>query len=216
MQSANETAPSRPTRGKRTPVITTTLSAVAIALVFVSTFSIQVPIPATGGYFNFGDIAIFILALTFGPVIGGISGSIGSSLSDLLGGFGIFAPFTFVIKGLEGLLAGLISQRMFRGGTLIGWSISNLLGWIVGSVAMVGGYFLAESYFIALVFGSSDFTGIAAASGEVPFNILQVVAGGIVGIPLSLGLRYALIQTPYYHSIMGTVDERKNASEPKV
>jgi uncharacterized membrane protein len=215
MQSAKET-PSRPARGKRTPVLTTTLSAVAIALVFVSTFSIQVPIPATGGYFNFGDIAIFIMALTFGPVIGGISGSIGSSLSDLLGGFGIFAPFTFVIKGLEGLLAGLISQRMFRDGTLKGWSISNLLGWIVGSVAMVGGYFLAESYFIALVFGSSEFTGIAAASGEVPFNILQVVAGGIVGIPLSLGLRYALTQTPYYHSIIGIVDERKNASEPKV
>ena len=216
MQSASETAPPRPLRGKRTPVVTTTLSAVAIALVFVSTFSFQLPILATGGYFNFGDIAIFIFALTFGPVIGGISGSIGSALSDLLGGFGIFAPFTFMIKGLEGLLAGLISHRRLGGGTLKFWIIRSLLGWIIGSVAMVGGYFLAESFFIALVFGSSEFTGIAAASGEVPFNILQVVAGGIVGIPISLTLRYALTQTPYYHSIIGTLDERKNASEPRV
>lgn len=205
MQSASPETSPRSTRGKRTPVITTTLSAVAIALVFVSTFIFQLPIAATGGYFNFGDIAIFILALTFGPVIGGISGSIGSSLSDLLGGFGIFAPFTFVIKGLEGFLAGMISQRVFRSGTLKGWSIGNLLGWIVGSVAMVGGYFLAESFFIALVFGSSDFTGIAAASGEVPFNILQVVSGGIVGIPISLALRYALTQTPYYYNVFGTL-----------
>jgi uncharacterized membrane protein len=209
VQSANETAPPRPLRGKRTPVVTTTLSAVAIALVFVSTFSFQLPILATGGYFNFGDIAIFIFALTFGPVIGGISGSIGSALSDLFGGFGIFAPFTFMIKGLEGLLAGLISHKRFGSGTLKAWIIRSLLGWIIGSVAMVSGYFVAESFFIALVFGSSEFTGIAAASGELPFNILQVVAGGIVGIPISLTLRYALTQTPYYHSIFGTLDERK-------
>ena len=216
MQSANETAPPRPPRGVRTPVITTTLSAVAIALVFVSTFSFQLPILATGGYFNFGDIAIFIFALTFGPVIGGISGSIGSALSDLLGGFGVFAPFTFVIKGLEGLLAGLISHRRYGSGNLIAWTTRSVIGWIVGSVAMVGGYFLAESYLIALLFGSSDFTGIAAASGELPFNILQVAAGGIVGIPISLGLRYALTGTPYYHSIIGTVRARgKNANEPK-
>ena len=186
-----------------------TLSAAAIALVFVATFSFQLPILATGGYFNFGDIAIFILALTFGPVVGGISGSIGSSLSDLLGGFGIFAPFTLVIKGLEGLLAGLISHRRFAGSTVKGWSVSSVLGWVIGSVAMVGGYFLAESFFIALLFGSSQDTGIAAASAEVPFNILQVVSGGIVGIPISVALRYALTQTPYYYSVFGTLDAQK-------
>jgi uncharacterized membrane protein len=215
--SVKETVPPRPLRGKRTPVVTTTLSAVAIALVFVSSFSFQLPIPATGGYFNFGDIAIFIFALTFGPVIGGISGSIGSALSDLFGGFGSFAPFTFMIKGLEGLLAGLISHRRLGSRNLIAWTIRSVLGWIIGSVAMVGGYFLAESYFIALVFGSSDLTGIAAASVELPFNILQVAAGGIVGIPISLALRYALTGTPYYHSIIGTVGTRgRKASEPKV
>ena len=211
MQSANPEASPRPARGKRTPVITTTLSAVAIALVFASTFVFQLPIAATGGYFNFGDIAIFIFALTFGPVIGGISGSVGSSLSDLLGGFGVFAPFTFVIKGLEGLLAGLISQRLFGGRQVKGWSISSVFGWVVGSLAMVGGYFLAESYFIALFFGSSQYTGVAAASAEVPINILQVVSGGIVGIPISLALRYALAQTPYYYNVFGTLDVRKKS-----
>ena len=185
------------------------LSAVTIALVFLSTFLFQLPIFSTGGYFNFGDIIIFTTALTFGPVIGGISGAVGSSLSDLLGGFGIFAPFTFVVKGLEGFLAGLISQRGFTRRTSLGRVIGSVLGWIIGSVVMVGGYFLAESFFIAFVFGSSEFTGIAAASGELPFNILQVVAGGLVGIPLSLGLRHLLKQTPYYHKLVAPATSKK-------
>lgn len=144
---------------------------------------------------------IFAFAFTFGPVIGGISGAVGSSLSDALGGFGTFAPFTFIIKGLEGFLAGLISQRQFRG--------RALFGWVVGSIVMVVGYFLAESYLISLVFGSSDFTGIVAASGEVPINILQVVAGGLVGIPLSLALKRVLKQTPYYHKLIDSAVSEK-------
>src|SRR5207249_1909163 len=181
----------------RTQVVTMSLSAVAIVMVYLSTFLFQLPIPSTQGYFNFGDIMIFTFAFTFGPVIGGISGAVGSSLSDALSGFGIFAPFTFIIKGLEGLLAGLLSQRQFRGRVLVGW--------VVGSVVMVAGYFLAESFFIALVFGSSEFTGIAAALGEVWFNILQVVGGGAVGIPVSIGLKYAFRSMPYFSRILRPV-----------
>ncbi len=73
---------------------------------------------------------------------------------------------------------------------------------------MVGGYFLAESFFISLVFGASDVTGIAAALGEVPFNVLQVVAGGVVGIPVSLVLRQALRETPLSFSLPKTGPEK--------
>ena len=201
MQNASEMPQPRTVSGRRTPVVTMSLSAVAIVMVFLSTLLFQLPIPSTNGYFNFGDIMIFIFAFTFGPVIGGISGAVGSSLSDALGGFGTFAPFTFAIKGLEGLLAGLVSQRQFRGRVI--------LGWIAGSLVMVVGYFLAESFLISLVFGSSEFTGIVAASGELPLNILQVVAGGLVGIPLSLTLKRLLKQTPYYYKLMGTATSDK-------
>src|SRR4029077_5213965 len=100
-------------------------------------------------------------------------------------------------------LAGLISQRRFRG--------KMLLGWVIGSVVMVLGYFLAESFFISLVFGSSEFTGIVAALGELPFNILQVVAGGLVGIPLSIALKHLLKQTPYYYKLIETAAFEKKA-----
>lgn len=141
---------------------------------------------------------IFISGLTFGPIVGGVSGGIGSALSDGLGGFGIFAPFTLVIKGLEGFVAGLISRRGTKRSIL-------LLAWAAGSAIMVSGYFLAESFFIALVFGASQYTGIAAALGEVPFNALQVAGGGIVGIPVSLGLRYAIGSTAFSSRLLRPV-----------
>ncbi len=181
MESKTDVA-SKVVTGHRTPVVTITVTAVFTALVFLSTYLFQIPIPATQGYFNLGDIMIFITSLTFGPTVGGFAGGIGSFLSDALGGFGTFAPFTLIIKGLEGYVAGLISRRSLQRRTL-------MIAWAAGSVVMVLGYFVAESFLIALVFGSSSATGIVAASGEVPFNILQVVGGGAVGIPVSIGLR---------------------------
>jgi hypothetical protein len=84
-----------------------------------------------------------------------------------------------------------------------------MVGWAAGSVIMVLGYFLAESFFISLVFGSSSATGIVAASGEVPFNILQVVGGGAVGIPVSIGLKLAFRSTPYFSRMIAPVGGRQ-------
>ena len=191
-------ATSKVVTGQRTPVVTITVTAVFTALVFLSTYLFQIPIPATQGYFNLGDIMIFITALSFGSTVGGFAGGIGSALSDAFAGFGTFAPFTLIIKGLEGYVAGLISRRSVQRRTL-------MIAWAAGSVVMVLGYFLAESFFIALVFGSSSATGIVAASGEVPFNILQVVGGGAVGIPVSIGLKYAFRSMPYFSRILRPV-----------
>ncbi len=144
------------------------------ALVFVATFSFVVYIPATKGYFNFGDIMIFIVSLTFGPTAGGVAGGLGSSLSDALAA-PQYAPYTFIIKGIEGYIAGHISKRSFRG--------STGTAWLLASIEMIAGYFIAESLAI---------TGYPASLACVPVDILQVAAGGIVGIPVSRLLKTRL------------------------
>jgi len=204
MESRPDAAPAVVT-GHRTPVVTITVTAVFTALVFLSTYLFQIPIPATQGYFNLGDIMIFISALTFGPTVGGFAGGIGSALSDAFAGFGTFAPFTLIIKGVEGYVAGLVSRRSVRRRTL-------MVAWAAGSVVMVLGYFLTESFIISLVFGSSSATGIVAASGEVPFNILQVVGGGAVGIPVSIGLKIAFRSAPYLSRMIGPVSRQPDKS----
>jgi len=151
------------------------LSAVMSALVAVATFIIQIPIPATGGYLNFGDIMIFICALTFGPIVGGLAGGIGSFLSDVAGGYATFAPFTFAIKGIEGLIAGAISNRKQA------WR--DIIAVVFAGAEMITGYFLAEFFALSEGWG---------ALGEVPGNILQITAGAIFGIPIAIVLRKRL------------------------
>jgi uncharacterized membrane protein len=161
---------------------------VMAALVAVTTFLVQVPIPATKGYLDFGDIMIFVSALTFGPIIGGFAGGVGSAISDVASGYSYFAPFTLIIKGAEGLIAGLISNGLSRK--------RDSVAVVIAGAEMVSGYFLAE------FFGLSEGW---AALGEVPFNILQIIAGGIIGIPIAIILRKRLPEAWRNHKIRQNV-----------
>ena len=146
--------------------------AIMSALVAVGTLIVRIPNPM-GGYFNVGDVMIFVAALTFNPLIGGVAGGLGSAIADIIG-FPLFAIPTLVIKGLEGLLASLITNKknVYR----------DILAVVVAGTEMVIGYFLVELYL----------WGIGGALAEVPANIAQIAIGGIVGIPIALVLRRRL------------------------
>lgn len=160
---------------ERSLTVRLSLSVVFIALVAASTLLIQVPVPATGGYINIGDAMIFIGALLFGPIVGGMAGGLGSAIADILS-YPVFAPFTLVVKGLEGFVAGYIKD---------GESLTrDILAWAAGSVVMVLGYFIVEAYIMGL--------GPAFAAIEIPGNIFQVVFGGLISIPISRILRKIL------------------------
>ncbi|MGQ9565790.1 MAG: ECF transporter S component [Candidatus Bathyarchaeales archaeon] len=148
------------------------LSAVMAALVCVATLVIRIPNPM-GGYFNVGDVMIFVGALTFGPFVGGIAGGVGSALADFFG-FPQFVFFTLIIKGFEGLVAGLITNKksVLRDGVAVA----------SGGIVMIFGYFITEIYL----------WGIGGALAEVPGNIGQILVGGIGGISIALVLRRRL------------------------
>jgi uncharacterized membrane protein len=194
MESFSVSEGSEAKRSKVVSTIFLALASVSIALVFVVTYlTANVTIPATKGYFDFGDIIIFIVALTFGPAIGGLAGGLGSSLSDALSaGSSIYAPFTLIIKGLEGYAAGYLAFRSFRGKLGIAW--------VFASAIMVAGYFVAESLVIV---------GYPASLVEVPFNVLQVVAGGVIGIPVSQFLRRTLPSNMIYSRKTSTGNQPK-------
>ena len=154
-------------------VIQIVLMAVMSAIVIVGTISIRIPNPM-GGYFNIGDVMIFVAALTFNPLIGGVAGGLGSALADIFSGYAVFAVPTLVIKGLEGLIASVISNKksVYR----------DVLAVVAAGAEMVVGYFLVETFL----------WGVGAAIAEVPANIGQIAVGGLVGIPIALVLRRRL------------------------
>src|SRR6056297_4201811 len=82
--------------------------ALFIAFTAVATY-LHIPGPSSS-YFNLGEVAIYTIALTFGAKAGGIAGAAGSALMDIILGYSIWAPFTFLIKGLEGWMVGKIGQ----------------------------------------------------------------------------------------------------------
>jgi uncharacterized membrane protein len=147
------------------------------ALVTVATMLVQIPNPPTRGYINFGDALIFVSALIFGRTIGGFAGGVGSALADILLGYSYFAPFTLVIKGVEGWLAGFIGNGK-------SW-LRDVLGIVAGGAEMIVGYFLAETF--ALGYGP------LAALTEVPGNVSQILVGGLVGVIVALAVRRRLV-----------------------
>ena len=94
---------------KQKAAVQISLMAIMSALVAVGTLVIRIPNPM-GGYFNIGDVMIFVSALAFSPFVGGFAGGLGSAIADLIG-FPVFALPTLIIKGLEGLIASLVTNK---------------------------------------------------------------------------------------------------------
>lgn len=86
--------------------------AIFAALVYIFTVAIQFAQPITGGYFNFGEAAIYTCALISDPLTAGLAAGIGSSLADATTGYGIFAPGTLAIKFTEGFIASYLFRKI--------------------------------------------------------------------------------------------------------
>ena len=148
-----------------------TLSGLMIAIVFVTTCFTRIPGPVAQGYINFGDIFIMAAAIIIGKNIGCIAGAFGSALADIaVGGF-LFAPVTFIVKGLEGYVTGAIAGS--SGDNKQVNNVKIMAAVCVGALVMVAGYFLSEMYILKIF---SDTFGYTAAITELPANLLQ---GGV-------------------------------------
>jgi uncharacterized membrane protein len=164
--------------GKFGITVKITLAAVFAALVFVVTSLIPpIPIPATGGYFNLGEATIYVAALLFGPFVGAFSGGIGAMLADIYLGYGLFAPGTLIIKGVEGAIVGFLNIKLKK--YIPNPTVRAIISVIVGGLEMVAGYFLYETLLAALFPGLEIF-----AIAEVPLNIGQMLVGLIIAVPI--------------------------------
>lgn len=143
------------------------------AVTVVFTLIVRIPVAPTRGYITLADVAVYFSAFAFGPLVGGLTAGLGTGLADLIGGYPQWMVLSFLIHGLQAVLAGFIARR----GTLV----SLVLGALAGGAVMVAGYFSAA----AVLYG----TGPALA--ELGGNTLQVCVGGLAGIPLVFAVKRA-------------------------
>lgn len=86
-------------------------TALMIALIFVCTFTIKLPNPATGGYTHMGDCMAFLAVLYLGKKDGALAAGLGAALSDLLTGAMIWVLPTFIFKFIMGYIMGVILEK---------------------------------------------------------------------------------------------------------
>lgn len=159
-------------------------TALAIAMVALSTMIIKIP-SIKGGYINFGDIMIFITAVFLGRTAGFLAGGIGSAMADLILGYSVYAPATFIIKGLEGLICSLILRRGENRKINIP---SLIIAMVIAAAWMVFGYFMYEYKIGSLLFANEDF-GITTALLNLPGNIIQGVVSAAAALPFILAIK---------------------------
>lgn len=147
-----------------------TICAMCIALTYVATafINIRLPIQANGGLVHLGNVPLFVAAVIFGKKTGCIAGAVGMGLFDLLSGWVMWAPFTFVIVGLMGLVVGLITEN--RNG--FGWCV---LAFVAALAIKLAGYYIAEG----IIYGN----WIAPAT-SIPGNVVQIVCGAVIAFPI--------------------------------
>lgn len=138
---------------------------VFIALIFAATYFTKIPLPGAG-YFNAGDCMIILGSAVLGPVWGAVCAGVGSALSDLIAGYGVYVPITLVVKALMGVAIGLILKKKTLPRGIISAFVSEII--------MVLGYFLAETF----VFDA------ATATAGVLGNLVQGGVSVVLGIVL--------------------------------
>ena len=143
------------------------IKAMLMALTCIATMVIQVPVAATNGYIHLGDSIILLAGIMFGPTAGLLAGGIGSAMADVLTGYGYWAPFTLIIKGIMGYVAGYIAYD----GTDKAFGIKKFAGAFAAEVVMIVGYLLAGT-----VLKGSFLVSLTS----VPENAVQAVGGCII------------------------------------
>jgi uncharacterized membrane protein len=146
------------------------MTALFSALTCVATLIIKIPSPLKG-YLNLGDCIVLLAGWMLSPVYGFIAAGLGSALADLFSGYVIYAPATFLIKGLMAIIAFFLFRLLCR---KIGNVSSRVVSGVCAEIIMVLGYFVFEGFLY----------GFTPSLVNIPANGVQGIAGIIIGVLL--------------------------------
>ena len=145
-------------------------AALLAALTCVATMIIKIPSPLKG-YINLGDCVVLTAGWMLSPLYGFLAAGLGSALADLFSGYFVYAPATFLIKGLMALAAWGIYKALNK---KINNPVSRIISAVVAELIMIGGYYIFEGFMY----------GFEASLVNMPANAVQGAAGLILGFAL--------------------------------
>lgn len=153
-------------------------TAILIAVVFVATRFINIPMPgAKGGLMHVGTVALFFIAIIFGRYKGAIAGGIGMGLFDLLSPYAVWAPFTFIIRLFMGFIVGAFGEIGRKKNKRMPW---YLTGMAIGGVWMMIGYYFSE-----VILYHNWYSPLV---NSMPGDLIQNIVGFAIGVPLIIAV----------------------------
>lgn len=175
------------------------LTALMAALCYVAFTFLKIPIPTFGGDYvalHIGNAFCVLAALLLGGVYGGLAGSLGMTIADLLDPVYITsAPKTFLLKLCIGLIAGWIAHRIAHiteehdRRYIFKWSLIASIVSLGFNVIMdpIVGYFY-KNYILGI---QSDAAKIMA-TWAAGVTLINAVAGTIVVVVVYMAVRPVL------------------------
>mgnify|MGYP004475609951 FL=1 len=143
------------------------IAAMLAALTCIATMIIKIPSPFKG-YLNLGDCVVLLSGWLLSPLYGFLAAGLGSGLADLISGYGVYVPATFIIKGVMAIAAYFGFRFLQNKVTNIS---ARIVSGIVAELIMVFGYYVFEGFLY----------GFGASLVNIPANAVQGVAGLIIG-----------------------------------
>ena len=161
--------------------LTVTAIFVALTYIFTAFINVRLPIAANGGLIHLGNVPLFIGAIIFGKKTGAIAGGVGMGLFDLLSGWTLWAPFTFVIVALMGFTVGKLTEdekhQNFK------WYVIAIAA---ACVIKVVGYYIAE----VVIYGNP-----LAPVASIPGNLVQIGVAAVITLVVIAPLNVAAKRT---------------------
>ncbi len=144
-------------------------SSMFAALVCVATMVIKVPSPLNG-YVNLGDSVVLLAGWLLPPVYGFMAAGMGSAMADMFSGYVLYAPATFVIKGVMAVIAHKLVKK------------TKVISGVIAEIVMIVGYLFLESVLY----------GFYPSLVNVPANAIQ----GVICLVLALVMVHFIDKNP--------------------
>lgn len=167
-------------RARNNSVLLMILTALMIALTFVAGSVIK--IPTLNGFMQPGDCMILLSAVLLGKKRGALAAGIGMGLIDATSGYLIWAPFSFVIQGAMGYVAGAIIERATKKSYK-----TYIISFVVAGFVSLGGYFIGNAIMGGVIMGAVHgfIPTILYAVAHVPGDSSEIILGVIIALILA-------------------------------
>jgi uncharacterized membrane protein len=193
---------------KNDKVYKVVLTALMAALCYVAFTFLKIPIPTFGGDYvalHIGNAFCVLAALLLGGAYGGLAGSLGMTIADLLDPVYITsAPKTFVLKLCIGLIAGFVAHRLGHitqehdAKYIFKWTLAASVAGLGFNVIMdpIAGYFY-KNYVLGVQSDAAKIMSTWAAG----VTFINAVAGTIVTVAVYMAVRPVLKKSGMFFKI---------------